>query len=60
MKYIFLTGGLLALLLSAHAQIAPGAEIPASLNHLSDDGNGRLTVQSGGHTFTDAATKDLY
>lgn len=60
MKSIITTGGLLAILCSAQAQIAPGADIPASLEHLAYNGNGRLTVQSGGHTFTDAATKDEY
>lgn len=60
MKCIITTGGLLAMLFAAQAQIAPGAEIPASLNHLSYDGNGRLTVKAGGHTYTDAARTDDY
>ena len=60
MKCIFLTAGLLATLFAARAQITPGAEIPASLNHLSYDANGRLTVQSGGQTFTDGAKTDDY
>jgi hypothetical protein len=60
MKSMLLTGGLCATLLAAQAQIAPGAAIPASLNHLSDDGNGRLTVSSGGATYTDVAKADDY
>ena len=60
MKCIITTGGLLAMLFTAQAQITPGAEIPASLNHLSYDGNGRLTVKTGGQTYTDAAKTDDY
>jgi hypothetical protein len=60
MKCIITTGSLIALLFSARAQIAPGAEIPASLNHLSYNGNGRLTVKTGGQTYTDAARTDDY
>jgi len=60
MKCIFLTAGLLATLLATRAQIAPGAEIPASLNHLTYDANGRLTVQSGGQTYADGAKPDAY
>jgi hypothetical protein len=48
------------MLFTARAQIAPGAEIPASLNHLSYNGNGRLTVKTGGQTYTDAARTDDY
>lgn len=51
---------MLVLLLSAQAQIAPGAEIPASLNHLSYNAAGRLTVVSGGQTYTDVANSDNY
>ena len=60
MKYLILTGGLLTAFTVAHAQIAPGAEIPASLNHLSFDANGHITVQAGGQTFTDVAKSDDY
>ncbi|HEY4286535.1 MAG TPA: hypothetical protein VGN00_05505 [Puia sp.] len=60
MKYLTLTGSLLATLLSAQAQIAPGAEIPASLNHLTYDASNRLTVQTGGQTFTDTRKEDDY
>jgi hypothetical protein len=60
MKCIITTGSLLAMLFTARAQIAPGAEIPASLNHLSYNGNGRLTVKTGGQTYTDAARTDDY
>ena len=60
MKCILVTGSLLAILSTARAQIAPGAEIPASLNHLSYNGNGRLSVQTGGQTYSDAARTDDY
>jgi hypothetical protein len=60
MKCITITSSFLALFFSAQAQIAPGAEIPASLNHLSRDGNKRLTVTAGGQTYTDAAKADDY
>lgn len=60
MKILLLTSSLLVLLLAAQAQIAPGVQIPASLNHLAFDGNGRLTVVANGQTFTDAAKADDY
>lgn len=60
MKCMIMTGGLLAMLSAAQAQITPGAEIPASLNHLSYDASGRLTVNNGGRTYTDAAKGDEY
>ena len=59
-RMMLITGSLLTMLSAARAQIAPGAEIPASLNHLSYDAGGRLTVQSGGQTYTDAANTDAY
>jgi hypothetical protein len=60
MKCFVLTAGLVATLFSGQAQIAPGAAIPASLNQLSYNANGRLTLKSGGQTFTDAAKSDDY
>lgn len=60
MKSIVLTWALLATLATGQAQIAPGAAIPASLNHLSYDGNGRLMMSSGGQTYTDVAKTDDY
>src|ERR1700754_5078445 len=60
MKCILTTGSLLTMLFAAQAQIAPGAAIPASLNHLSYDGNGRLTEKVGEQTFTDVARTDDY
>lgn len=60
MKCFLLTGGLVATLFVARAQIAPGAEIPASLNHLSHDANGRLMVTAGGKVYTDVVKADEY
>lgn len=60
MKCFLLTGGLVATLFVARAQIAPGAEIPASLNHLSHDTGGRLTVTVEGKSYTDIAKADEY
>src|ERR1700748_1038936 len=60
LQCIITTAGLVATLFTARAQITPGAEIPASLNHLSYDGNGRLTVKAGGQTYIDAAKTDDY
>jgi len=60
MKCIITTAGLLATLFTARAQLAPGAEIPACLNHLSYNGDKRLTVTAGGKTYTDVAKADDY
>jgi len=60
MKIYIITAVLFSIVITSHAQIKSGSEIPTVLTNLSYNGSGKLTLKTGGQSYTDLAKVDEY